>query len=122
MKIDCLKSTKDLVDSLITFPSNLVIVIFNWLCTEIYIIIIITLQLYKLTHKKRIYAGIADSPHIVIVDQLHDPPPLSRVVGNLGVLHPFVAHIPSSIVHDVKSCVEIGPGAQATDLDFYKTV
>ena len=39
VKIDCLKSTKDLVDSLIIFPSNLLIVIFNWLCTEIYIIL-----------------------------------------------------------------------------------
>ena len=43
MKIDCLKSTKDLVDSLIIFPSNLLIVILNWLCTEIYIIILLLL-------------------------------------------------------------------------------
>ena len=38
VKIDCLKSTKDLVDSLIIKkPSNLVTFIFYWLCTEIYL-------------------------------------------------------------------------------------
>ena len=41
VKIDCLKSNKDLVDSLISLPINLLFVIVNWLCTEIYIIIII---------------------------------------------------------------------------------
>ena len=39
VKIDCLKSNKDLVDSLISLPINLLFVIVNWLCTEIYIIL-----------------------------------------------------------------------------------
>ena len=72
------------------------------------------------THYKGGHACITNCEHLRFVDQLHDPPPLLRLIVEHSSSLASVAHISVLIVENLECAIEFSSRTQTSECYSYK--